>query len=87
VNLPAIEVFSVVRVIQAGAERVPHVPLHTVADRHRDRRASVDHIDTADQAVGRLQRDAAHQAVAEVQGHFQRQRLGELLERTSACSA
>ena len=79
VDRPAVEVVSVVLLVQADAKGVEHVALDAVADRHRDCPPGVDHVDAADQAVGRLQCDAAHQAVAEVQGHLQRQRLGQLL--------
>ena len=37
-----------------------------VADGHRDRAAGVAHLRAADQAVGRLQRDGADHAVADV---------------------
>ena len=54
--------------------------LGSVTDGHRDRRAGVDHLGATHQAVRRLHRDAAHQAVSQVQCDLEGQRLGELLE-------
>jgi peptide chain release factor 1 len=69
------------RAIQAVTQRVEHVALDAVADRHRDRVPGVGHLDAADQSVGRLHRDGADQVVAEVLGDLQRQGLRELLVR------
>jgi peptide chain release factor 1 len=64
-----------VRVVQAAAERVEHVPLDLVADRHLDRVAGVGGGGAADEPVGRLHRDRPHRVVADVLGDLQ----GELL--------
>ena len=67
--------------VQRLAEGVEHVALGDVADRHRDRRAGVGDRGAADQAVGRLHRDGAHQVVAEVLGDLEGQRLGLAAQR------
>ena len=48
------------------AQHVEDVALGHVADGHRDRAAGVDHLRAAHEAVGRLQRDGADHAVADV---------------------
>ena len=45
-------------------------PERHVADRHGDRAAGVDHVQAAGQAVGRVHRDRAHAAVADVLLHL-----------------
>ena len=55
------EVQRVAHGVEDGAEG-------DVADGHRDRSAGIGHVLTADQAVGRLERDRADHAVAEVLG-------------------
>ena len=52
------------------AEDVPEPAERHVADGHRDRRARVDHVDAAREAVGRVHRDGAHAVVAEVLLHL-----------------
>ena len=79
VNRPVIEVFSVARLVQAVAQRVEHVALDAVADGNGNRVPGVDHLDAADQSIGRLHRDGADQVVAEVLRDLQRQRLRERL--------
>jgi hypothetical protein len=49
------------------AEHVEDAPEALLADRHRDRRAGVDRLHPAHQAVGRAHGDAAHDVVADVQ--------------------
>ena len=61
--------------VQRLAEGVEDVALGDVADRHRDRAAGVGDLGAADQAVGRLHRDGAHQVVAQVLGDLEGQRL------------
>ena len=48
------------------AEQVEDASQRGLADGHRDRRAGVDHLEAARQAVGRVHRDRAHAVVAEV---------------------
>ena len=48
------------------AEHVEDPPERGLADRHRDRRAGVDHLGAARQPVGAVHRDRAHAVVAEV---------------------
>ena len=79
VDRPVVEVLAVAGLVQAVAECVEHVALDAVAHGHRDRLAGVGDLDAADQAVGRLHGDGAHQAVTEVLGDLERQRLGHLL--------
>ena len=55
-----------VRVVQAAAERVEHVPLDLVADRHLDRVAGVADGGAPDEPVGRLHRDRPDRVVADV---------------------
>src|SRR5690606_38946738 len=52
--------------VQHVAGHVEHVALGDVADGNRDRPARVAHLLAADHAVGRLERDGAHEVVAEV---------------------
>jgi hypothetical protein len=52
-----------------------------LADRHRDARAGVAHHAAAAQAVGRAQRDRAHDAVAQLLLDFERQRGAVHLQR------
>ena len=54
------------------------MPLGHVADRHLDRRPGVDHLGAADQAVGGLHRDRAHDVVADVLLDLEGQRPGLL---------
>ena len=69
-----------VGVVQALAQRVEDVALDLVADRHRDRPAQVGDLLAADQAVGGLHGDGAHEVVAEVLGDLQRQRALDLAD-------
>src|SRR6266571_6938068 len=55
--------------------------LGDVADRHRDRAASVSHRRAPDQAVGRLHRDGADDVVADVLRDFQGQRPHLVVQR------
>jgi hypothetical protein len=70
-----------VRVVQAAAERVEHVPLDLVADRHLDRVTGVAGSGAADEPVGRLHRDRPHRVVADVLGDLQRQLLVQRVVR------
>ncbi len=79
VDRPLVEVLAVTGLVEAVTERVEHVALDAVADGYRDGGAGVGHFHAADQAVGRLQGDAAHEVVAEVLSHLQRQGLREIL--------
>ena len=79
VDRPSVEVLAVTGLVEAVTERVEHMALDAVADRHRDRVAGVGHLDATDQTVGGLQRDAAHEVVTEVLGDLERQRLREVL--------
>ena len=58
--------------VEAVADRVEHVALGHVADRHGDRAAGVGDLGAADQAVGGLHRDGADHAVADVLGDLER---------------
>ncbi|CKQ12265.1 cellobiose phosphorylase [Mycobacterium tuberculosis] len=80
VNRPVFEFFAISRLVQAISQRIEDVALHTLTDRHRDRPPGVDHLDAAHQAVGRLQRDGAHQVVAEVLRHLQGEGFRQRLE-------
>ena len=75
------------RVVEALAERVEHVPLDLVADRYRDRPAGVGDLLPADQAVRRLHRDRPDQVVAQVLGDLQGQRLATVSSATCTCRA
>ena len=55
-----------VREVDRFAEHVQHAAERFGTDRHRDRRAGVDHAHAALQAVGRLHRDGADTAFAQV---------------------
>ena len=55
------------------AEDVPDAAERHLADRDRDRRAGVDDVDAAGEAVGRVHRDRAHAVVAEVLLHLRDQ--------------
>ena len=79
VDRPVVEVLAVAGLVEAVAEGVEHVALDAVADGHRDRLAGVGDLDAADQAVGGLHRDGAHQVVTEVLRDLEGQRLGHLL--------
>ena len=52
--------------VDRAAEHVHDAPERALAHRHRDRRAGVCHLHAAAQAVGGAERDAAHDAVAEL---------------------
>ena len=52
------------------AEHVPEPAERHVADGHRDRRARVDHVGAAREAVGRVHRDGADAVVAEMLLHL-----------------
>ena len=64
------------RNVERLAEHVEHVALGHIANRHLDRRAGVEDLGAADQAVGRLQRDRADHVVTDVLLDLQGQRLG-----------
>ena len=53
-------------VVDRLAEDVPEAAERLLADRDADRRAGVDHVDAARQAVGRIHRDRADAVVPEV---------------------
>ena len=75
VDRPVLGVLAGTGRVHAMPERVEHMALDHVADRHRDRRAGVRDRGAADQAVGRLHGDAADDVVAEVQRHLEGQRV------------
>ena len=61
------------RFVDRGAEHVHDAAQRCRADRHRDRVAGVLHHHAAAQAVGGAERNGAHDAVAELLLHFERQ--------------
>jgi hypothetical protein len=63
------------------AQHVHDAAQRGLAHRHRDAGAGVADHQAAAQAVGRAQRDGAHDAVAQLLLHFQRQRRAFELER------
>ena len=63
------------RLFSTSTEGVEHLALGEVADRDADARARVGHRGLADQTVGGLHRDRADQAVTQVLGDLQGQRL------------
>src|SRR6476661_5182623 len=66
--------------VQGLAQDVEDVALDAVADGDGDRGTGVNHVGSADQAVGRLQRDGANEVVAEVQRNFEGDGLGLTVE-------
>ena len=52
------------------AQQVEHPAQRLLADGHRDRRAGIDALHAADQAVGGAEGDAAHAVAAQVLLHF-----------------
>jgi len=62
-------------------EGVEHVPLGDITDRHLDRRAGVGHLGAAHQAVRGLHGDRAHEIVAQVLLHLQRQQPRVVADR------
>ena len=56
--------------VERLAEHVEDVPEHGVAHRHPEAVAEVAHLGAPGQAVGGLQADAAHPAVADLLGHL-----------------
>ncbi len=63
------------------AEHIHDAPERRLADRHLDAFAGVGHDQTALEAVGRAERDRAHDAVAELLLDFQRDRHAVDLQR------
>ena len=57
------------------AEQVEDAPERRLADRHRDRRAGVDHLGAPREAVGGVHRDRPHAVVAEVLLHLAHEQL------------
>ena len=77
VDRPALDVLARRRlVVHRLADHVPDPPERGVADRHRDRRAGVDDVDAAREAVRRVHRHRADAIVAEVLLHLRDQRRG-----------
>jgi hypothetical protein len=71
VDRPALDVVGERRPeIDRVAEQVEDPAERDVPDRHRDRRAAVDHLDAAGQTVGGVHRDRADAVVAEVLLHL-----------------
>ena len=70
VDRPALCVGRPVLLVDGLAEHVPEPPERHVAHRHADRRAGVDDVDAARQAVGRVHCHCAHAVVAEVLLHL-----------------
>ena len=69
VDVPALDVGEVgVVAVEHLAPHVPHVAEGAVADGHADAAAGVAHRGATGEAVGRLQADGAHAAVAELLG-------------------
>ncbi len=67
-----ISIFSPGSRVEHLADDVEDLALGDVADGHRDRLAGVADLLAADEAVGGLQRDGAHEVVAEVLGDLER---------------
>ena len=59
--------------VDRPAEHVHDAAERLGADRHHDRRAGVHHLHAAAQPVGAAERDRAHDAVAELLLHLERQ--------------
>ena len=75
VDRPALDVLAGrLLVVDRLADHVPDPAEGRVADRDRDRRAGVDDVDAAREAVGRVHRDRADAIVAEVLLHLRDQR-------------
>ena len=75
VDRPALDVLARrLLVVDRLADHVPDPAEGRVADRHRDRRAGVDDVDAAREAVGGLHRDRADAIVAEMLLHLHHQR-------------
>ena len=74
VDRPALAVVAPARlVVDRLAEDVPDAAERRVADGHGDRRAGVDDVGAAREAVGRVHRDGADAVVAEVLLHLRDQ--------------
>ena len=77
--------------VEALAEGVEHPAEGGVAHGHGDRAAGVGHLHAADQAVGRLQGDRAHHAVADVLGDLEREgawsRRGSSARSRAGCTS
>ena len=66
--------------VQALTECVEHVALHTVSNRNADWAASIGHLGTTDESVGRSQGNGTDQVIAEVLCNLKRDGLGDCLE-------
>jgi hypothetical protein len=75
-DLPALAVGQRVAVVDRLAQHVEDPAQRHLADRHRDLRPGVDHVQAAGEAVGRVHRDRAHAVVAEVLLHLRNKRGG-----------
>src|SRR5439155_21634415 len=69
VDRPALLALDRIVGIDRVTEHVEDPAQGGLADRHRDRRARVDHVDPARNAVRRVHRDRAHAIVAEMLLH------------------
>src|SRR5919204_6090330 len=67
--------------VQWLTEHVVHVPEHALADGHGDGTARVRDRCSADEPVGRPERDRAHDSIADVLRDLARDRLGLVAER------
>ncbi len=70
VDRPALVGVDRAAAVDRLAEQIEHAAQRGLADGHRDRRAGVDALLAADQAVGAAQGDAADAAAAEVLLHL-----------------
>ena len=87
VDRPALGVGAqLLAVVDRVAEHVPEPAERLLADRDGDRRAGVDHVDAAREAVGRVHRDRADAVVAEVLLHL-RDQVALSPSGRSICSA
>ena len=80
VDVPVVLDLADVVGVERLAQHVEHVAQHGVAHRHLQAVAQVAHLGATGQAVGGLQADAAHTAVADLLGHLGRDGLGVALE-------
>jgi len=61
------------RLVDRLADHVDDAAERTLADRHRDRQAGIDHLLAAHQALADVHGDGAHGVLAELLRHFQDQ--------------